>query len=345
LNYDSTKNLTNDHWRGPQLLAHGDDYIIAWSEKITGGSDRTRVKSYQKQDDGSYSLVWLDGGGADGLQAGPTARWTSGFHLFRFNSKIYATFSALHSTRNWIRVVVYDGTSWTAVDGGGDSGGLNYNLGGTRNAFQPRLVEVGDALYVTWVEYNGTAFHLRAKSFNGDDSSPTWTTVDGGASSGWNYSASRDARLPFPISFNDKLYITWIETDGSNFHTRVGMYDPASPSFSIVDGNSASGLSVSASQASDYPRAIIHQNTLYVSWDEVENDDSIHSSMLASFNGSLSSPVFSLITSSDTDGFRTDASTGARWPSLFSIGDSLFMGVTSLTTPKDIKLINLTPKL
>jgi len=212
----------------------------------------------------------VDGGGL-GLNLGNDN--ADNPHVVEMNGKIYAAWSeyVVADSADEIQVSVYNGNdsapSWTRVVAGN---GLNYSSSAT--ALSPRLISFNGKLYATWIEdAAGPSVQLRAAVYNGDDSSPSWSFVDGNAATGLNKSTSQFATLPQLISFDSSLYLVWVETNaGMVTQIRVAKYngDDSSPSWSFVDGNGANGLNRSTAQDADYPSAVVYNSKLYLSWSE-----------------------------------------------------------------------------
>jgi hypothetical protein len=184
--------------------------------------------------------------------------------LTAFGSKLYATWSESDGNANQIRVVVYGGDDgspeWSFVDGDGLYG---VNRASAHHAEEPQLSVVGSKLYATWQECidttancAGAAFQIRVAEYNGDDALPSWTLIDGGATTGLNKVSSVSATSPQMAALNSKLYVTWQESDGSKEQIRVKMYDPLLSTWVFVDGGGAKGINKDTLQAALKPSII-----------------------------------------------------------------------------------------
>ncbi len=131
--------------------------------------------------------------------------------MFIFNNKLYIVYTEVISTVFRLRVKVFNGNAtspaWTAVD---SSNGINFDL--TKKATRPFPYVFNSNLYIIWSEENSSANTvIRMKVYNGNDSSPSWSVLDGGGEGGFNVYSSRGAFDPAMIEFNGKLYGTWTE--------------------------------------------------------------------------------------------------------------------------------------
>src|SRR5438105_3314473 len=68
--------------------------------------------------------------------------------------------------------------SWQFVDGNGATG-INKNTG--QAASNVQLVTANSKIYINWLETNAGISQLRAAVFNGNDSAPSWSLIDGNA--------------------------------------------------------------------------------------------------------------------------------------------------------------------
>ncbi|MCB1176939.1 MAG: Ig-like domain-containing protein, partial [Leptospiraceae bacterium] len=136
--------------------------------------------------------------------------------FIQFNNKLYITYPEYNSstTKTKIRVKVFNGDfaspGWSAVD---NSTGLNQDF--NQNAFLPYPIVFNSKLYIIWTESASSGTLISLKEFNGDDSSPSWKSIDNGT--GLNYNSGSGAFRPEIQEYNGVLYGTWMEwTGGSN---------------------------------------------------------------------------------------------------------------------------------
>jgi hypothetical protein len=217
LNFNSTQNASN-----PRLGVFGSALYATWSEtSASGGIRRIRLARYGG-DDSSPAWSFVDGGDARGRNFDPNQN-AQNPSLAAFNSKLYLTWQEWNSpSSEQIRVAVYDGTSWSWADGG-RSQGLNWDTGG--DAQVPQLLATGSSLLVTWREQVSGVGHIRARSFNGNDTLPVWTFIDGNTAGGLNRAAA-DAifsfkRNPQLVMLGTKLFLIWDEQNRIQLNSAV----------------------------------------------------------------------------------------------------------------------------
>ncbi|MDX1958499.1 MAG: Ig-like domain-containing protein [Leptospiraceae bacterium] len=132
--------------------------------------------------------------------------------MFIFNNKLYIVYTQVISGVSRLRVKVFNGSTsspaWTAVD---NSTGINFDLSKKATRQFPFIYKSN--LYIIWSELNSSLNSvIRLKSYNGNDSAPVWTVLDGGGENGLNVYANRGAFDPAVIEFNGKVYGVWSET-------------------------------------------------------------------------------------------------------------------------------------
>ncbi|MBF0236666.1 MAG: Ig-like domain-containing protein [SAR324 cluster bacterium] len=224
-------------------------YVVFAEKKTLGGVPEIRVKMY----DGSWQFV--DGNGTSGLFSG----WDP--QLAVFNNKLYLC--AQHSNGS-ILLMVFNGNDitpvWNYV-----STRINKQVG--QNGYYPRLQIYNNSLYAFWQESNGVAYQIRGSVFNGNDTTPSWTFVDGNGTSGLNKNINRVAAHPFPTVLHGKLYLAWHENDGNNlYQIRVKVYNGSNWSF--ADGGSVYGINKNNSWYAFPPKMAVWQDQLYGIWEE-----------------------------------------------------------------------------
>ncbi|MEM7184193.1 MAG: hypothetical protein AAF518_25060, partial [Spirochaetota bacterium] len=242
-----------------------------------------------------------------------------------FNSKLYHCMVEAGK----VRVTVYNGDdtspTWTSVD----AAGLNHNAAHTASGCN--IIAFNSKLYAIWLETNSSAkTQVRAAVYNGNDSSPAWTFVDGNASDiGLNKINTENAffsndgnsyanDVAHAVVYNSQLYIAWLEHIagyGANHHkTHVAVYNSndASPAWSFVDGakgyvntnwdsntriggmyvfNAKLYLSLSEKPGSPYIRIYRYNDDPNVDWNTVVAFSN-HFSTNAGLNHLFSYPLF-----------------------------------------------------
>ncbi len=176
-----------------------------------------RVRAY----DGS-KWTWAGGGSVTGINYDP-ARPADLPQLAVFDGKLYAAWREFNGTASQIRLRAYDGSKWTWADGG-TGRGINYDS--SKSGYVPALAVFNGKLYAAWEEWNGpnasrsfstTGLQIRVKAYDGSG----WSWADGGASNGINHDVSKSAFGPELAAFNNRLYFTWDEYNGSTYQIRV----------------------------------------------------------------------------------------------------------------------------
>lgn len=251
----------------PQLAVHDSKLYAIWTE-AAAGTNTIRVKVYNGND-GSPAWAVVDGNGGNGINK-DASRNAENPQLVSFNGKLYATWEETNGSQYQIRVRVYNGDdgspTWTFVDGNG-ANGINKDV--TRDAQAPQLFVSNSKLYVTWHEQNTSAKQIRVVVYNGNDSSPAWTFVDGNGANGINKDPVGNATKP--TVFNDKIYLFWSEANGTATQIRVAVYNgnDSSPQWTFLDGDGTIGLNKDVSSAASTPHPVVHNFKLYGAWSEV----------------------------------------------------------------------------
>ncbi len=276
---------------------------------------------------GSY----VDGDGDSGLNKDGTQS-ADYPNIAQVNSKVYAAWQEVSAVngRQQAVVAVFDGTSsWSFVDGNGLYG---INKDASEDAYIPRIIEFNSKLYATWAEgrlpyWNGSAvvsipLQLRVAVYNGDDSSPSWTFVDGNGADGLNYNTGNNASIPDFGILNSKLYITWYE--GSKIRVVVYNGDDSSPSWSFVDGNTADGINYDPTKGSRFSVLKTFDSKLYATWYEQRASDDVYQTRVAVYNGDDSSPSWSFVDGNGADGINFNTSKSSNRPKLAVANSKLY---------------------
>lgn len=310
----------------PQLTTFNSKLYSTWSE-ISSGTSQIRVVVYSGNDS-SPSWTYVDGGGANGLNKNTSQNATDP-QLTTFNSKLYLTWTEGVAGAEQIRMAVYNGNdgspTWTFVDGNGVNG-INKNT--AKSAGYPQLTEFNSKLYATWVEVSSSTSQTRVAVYNGNDSSPAWSFVDGNGTNGLNKNPAEVAGYSQLTAYNSKLYLTWSE--GSLNQIRVAVYNSndSAPSWSFVDGNAATGINKDTSKAAYNPQLTVFNSKLYAAWHE-DNAALAKAIRVAVFNGNDSSPSWSLV---DADSIVKMTNQPATDPQLTVYNSTLYVTWNELTT-------------
>ena len=197
INKDTTKKADS-----AQLIVFDGNLYAVMLETGASGFYQIRVAEL----DGISSRTIVDGDGPNGLNK-DVNREAHDFSTFVFNSKLYITWVEQNvDDTGQVRVLEWDKTSWTFVDGNG-ANGLNRDT--TKGAAIPSLFEFNSKLHATWSEANAAGKHqLRVKQWDG---SSTWTFIDGDGDNGLNKDSNNLALVPRAVNFNSKIYLLFME--------------------------------------------------------------------------------------------------------------------------------------
>lgn len=201
INKDTSKNAIN-----PKFLNFNSEIYAAWSED-NGSASQIRVAKF----DNSSSWAFVDGDGSTEInRATGNATYPT---MAVLSTKLYLAWSEANAdNRTQIRVKSYDGSSWSFVDGGNATKGINKDY--TQNASYPQLVKVTDnssssKLYAVWLEENGNT-QVRVAEFDGTSS---WSFKDGNSFDGLNLNTAKITGKPSAAAYLNKLIVAWTETN------------------------------------------------------------------------------------------------------------------------------------
>lgn len=329
INYSSSRSADSMDLSWAELNSK---LYISWTEADSSFRKKVRIAVYNNNDN---SPAWTHvGGGSSGLSFNSN-RDADQSRLEVLNSKLYAAWTEFgaSNTTSSIRVFVFNGNdsspSWASVDGGG-SNGLAYNT--SNNASDFDLISFNNKLYVFWREQDEgptTFVRIRAKVYNGNDSSPSWSWVDGGGASGLNFNNSQSAVQPKAVVLNSKLYLLWNEYNGTtSAQLRVAVYNgnDSTPSWSFVDGNGLNGINWQSSRSTNWKDAIVANSKLYVTWQE--HSGSNWTIRAANYNGNDLSPSWTFIDGSIQGGLNYLPNHEAISPSITSDGSNILIAWT-----------------
>lgn len=284
-----------------------------------GGSDTNYVAVYNGN---NSSPVWTAVTGS-GINYHVGYQCSTGPLTVSLNGKLYATWIENNSSSvGQVRVAVYNGNdaspSWTFVDGDG-ANGLNYSTSRTVQGLKP--VVFNGKFYVVWSETTSSADQMRAKVYNGNDSSPSWSFVDGGAATGINYNTSNSAESPFAVVFNSKLYAFWWE----NFYVQAKVYNgnDSSPSWTAIAG---AGIDDTAGGSGPQDiKAATFNSKLYLSYEDSSTTG--NQRRVEVYNGNDGSPSWSFVDGGVGLDYNPTVSGNLEYTSgnnLFAFGNQLF---------------------
>ncbi|MBI3535922.1 MAG: hypothetical protein HY072_10610 [Deltaproteobacteria bacterium] len=257
----------------PFLITFNSKLYAVWSE-----SDGTKLQiraSVYNGNDAAPAWTFVDGNGATGLNK-VTNQDAQAPRPIVFDNKLYLVWYEINAaTFQQIRIVVYnvnDGSpSWSFVDGNGTTG---INKDSTKDTQYPDIAVFNSKLYLTWQELSPAPvrYQTRVVVYNGNDSSPVWTFVDGNSTTGLNKSTTQHAWLPRIYAFNNNLYVGWEELNTSGFYQiRLIVYNgnDSSPAWTFVDGNNdTTGLNKDSTQTATALDLIEFGSRLLSAWAE-----------------------------------------------------------------------------
>ncbi len=213
---EGSTGLNNKGATTPSMVASNDALYVMWSE-IDSGAYHLRGKMYDGE-----NWTSLDNGVPGGLNIKPSNIAVEP-SLAIYKEKLYVAWEENNIDRldYQIRVKMYDGSTWTSVDGGGPYG-LNINAG--LRAAQAELVVFNNHLYVIWQEVKASTvyLHIRAKKYDGT----SWTSADGGGPNGLNVNPGVSALYPDAAVLNNQLFVAWEEKSGNTNQIRVAKQLP-----------------------------------------------------------------------------------------------------------------------
>jgi hypothetical protein len=107
---------------------------------------------------------------------------------------------------------------------------------------------------------------LRVAVYNGNDAAPSWTFVDGGGTFGiGDMLPGLGTAYPQLAVFASKLYLTW---GNSKVHVAVYNGNDSSPSWTLQDGGSVTGLNHNGARVAQMPQLTPFNSKLYAIWFE-----------------------------------------------------------------------------
>ncbi|KAK1934989.1 hypothetical protein P3T76_010755 [Phytophthora citrophthora] len=320
LNRDPTQNAGS-----PSTVLLVDFLVTSWAEMTSAGTRQIRVKFFKLQQFPPIAS-FEDGGGASSTVNFASNMDASAPELVTFSSKLYLIWteaSAAVNNPTQIRVAVLSSRStqnspaqWTFVD---TSSGLNKVA--TANAAGPQAVVHQSKLYAAWRETSAGITQIRVAVFNGIDSSPVWTFVDGNQNSrGLNFASTQSAQSVRLCSCASKgsvvnlLYAVWSETstttNTAQIRVAVQTGTDASPLWKFIDGNGASGLNINTQKVAKSPSIkCIGSSNIVVGWQETTGTAG-SSVFVKKFNGDLTTPQWTRLDSGN--GLNFDSSQAAQ---------------------------------
>lgn len=297
---------------------------LAWIEKDSSGNYQLRARVYDGND-AAPSWASVDGGDPNnGLNVDPTQSAITTPRMAVAYGKLYLAWHEPTASSTLSHVAVYNGndasSTWTPVDGASPgTGGINLNA--TKGAFYPVIVENAGKLYATWYEPGtGAVYQVRAAVYNGNDSAPSWSMVDGGSTKGLNFNSSDTVGNPTLISISGKLYAAWSEGLAQTVRVKVYNGNDAAPVWTFVD---LGGLNHSASSKAATPTLAVLANKLYAVWSE-QASGSASQIRAAVYGGNDAAPSWAFVDGNGASGINIRSSNNAANPTLAVYGGILY---------------------
>jgi len=174
----------------------------------------------------------------------------------------------LNGSWRTVRCAVYNGDdedpAWTLV-GGAAPEGLNFDS--TKDAHGPQLLVASDTLYATWYERGGDlTSHPRFVRYNGDDTQPAWSFLDGGGPGGLARDPGEDAWWPRAAALGPYVAVAWTEREAGVYRVRASLYDAAWDRWSAVEP--PQGLNYDPTQSAEYAHVAVVEGRVYIAWSE-----------------------------------------------------------------------------
>ena len=252
---------TSTHASFPRCLELSAKMYCMWIE-----ASKVRLKAY---DGTSWSSV--DSGGINR----DLARGASTPSMLVFNNKLYVAWTEANSSSvNQVRIRSYDPTQsqWTVLDGGAEAG---LNQDATRGTNWAHLVVFKGQLILAWQESNAATSknNIRVVAYNGNDSNPSFTRIDGGGATGITVDATANSTQPALGVVNSQLMVHYI--DSSNFKVRAAVWNGSTTaaSWSHVTGSATNVINLNPSNSPNgsntYSDPASTGNHVYVSWTEL----------------------------------------------------------------------------
>ncbi|MGB8452654.1 MAG: S-layer homology domain-containing protein [Anaerocolumna sp.] len=227
------------------LMEHSGSLYAAWDETVylnANSIPQLHVKRYL----GGQSWEFVDNTLNSGINYDTYSNAATPV-LISYDDKLYAAWQELNAGKIYqFRVKCYDGSGWSAVDGGA---GINHDS--SKITETPKLFVIQNTLYAAWYENKAA---LIIKKYNGDN---TWTKVDSDMDTSFH-------KMDM-VTYNDKLYLSWIHrTNSANISTRVFGFDATS--YTSLDNDT--GINTNLVSTSNPPTLAVYNKTLYTAWME-----------------------------------------------------------------------------
>ena len=97
-----------------------------------------------------------------------------------------------------------------------------------------------------------------------------WTYLSNGGTQSQNQNVAHNAQYVNFLNFNSKIYIAWVESNGTAFNNRIAVYNgnDAVPATKLLDGGGANGINYNYHYYGEWPACVATSSRLYCAWDE-----------------------------------------------------------------------------
>jgi hypothetical protein len=136
------------------------------------------------------------------------------------------------------------------------------------------------------------------------------------------------ATNPMPIVYQNKLYLAWIESNGTANQVRVVVYNGnnANPGGAFVDGNSSVGLNFNKQMNAVGPVNLgVFFNQMYATWAEMDPITGTNVIRVAAYNGQDSAPQWKFVDGDGASGLNESPTLWGNWPVFGVVNGNLFL--------------------
>lgn len=321
--------------RRPRVAIDTRNRVYVTYEQNDGTGDHIYLSRY----DGTNVMIWDDNtvGWTTTLDDGDPidgAAADAGYPRLAVDSNdwVYVTYRRDDGAGSHIYLSRYDGTDvriwdnnipgWSSTFTNGDS----IDTGGANQAQTPRLaIDSTDKVYVTYSQFAGAIPRIFVSRYDETDArvriwddSPNWTTIfaDGDPVDTGTAAALKPE---LAVDSDDRVYLTYSQSDGAHNHIYLNRYDGADRSIRIWDNATSSWTTAfsdgdpvdtgTANDAGESWLAIDSNDIVYITYDQ--SDGANNHAYLSRYDGT------------DVTIWDTDA---ARWTDTFSDGDPIDTG-------------------
>ncbi len=226
------------HWpESPCIAINNDTPYATWAEN--NGYKYVNVKHWN-------GAAWVQDGGILNVNSNQDA---ASAKIIIFNNYPYVAWCE-NSGYYQLYVKKWNGSAWSPL-----GGSLNNNT--LQSAASPNMVIHQNQLHITWVESNGTENQLYVKRWDGF----SWVQLGPAL----NLDTAKDANAPVMASFNDVLYLAWIESNGTADQLNIKYFRENNWA------NESLGVNLNVNKNASGPSMAVSTDKLYIAWNEPEN--------------------------------------------------------------------------